>query len=182
MADVDAEGTGSESQRADGPRRTRALVALAAVGLVAVIALVLNSCPSSRSVTASERQLREGYLEPLTEAGLAVEVLDACHYSRDDFGAPAPEGGWHFSVRIAVSETPDTVAQFLREETGAVILDGRTPIVVQQYRGQPNRGWNGSIAGADGGSVVTVVKNNIATSDQDLPIGWQSICPESRPT
>ena len=165
------------------PRRTRAVVALAAVGLVAVMALVMNNRPASRSVTASERQLREGYLEPLIEAGLAVEVLDACHYSRDDFVAPAsPEADWHFSVRIAVSESPDTVAQFLREEIGAVIVDDRTPIEVQQYRGQPNRGWNGRIADADGESIVTVVKNNIATSDQDIPIGWQSICPESRPT
>jgi hypothetical protein len=63
-----------------------------------------------------------------------------------------------------------------------VIVDDRTPILVQQYRGQPNRGWNGGIADADGGSIVTVVKNNIATSDRSIPIGWQSICPETRPT
>ncbi len=161
-------------------RRTRALVALAAVALVALTVFVLNDRPSSRSVSASERQLREGYLEPLTEAGLAIEVLDACHYYR--FEAPDPERDWHLSVKIAVSDSPDTVAQLLRQKTGAVIVDDRTPILVQQYRGQPNRGWNGTIADADGGSIVTVVKNNVATSERSIPIGWQSICPETRPT
>jgi hypothetical protein len=162
-----------------------AIVTVTVVALVAVTVVLLNDRPSSRSVTASERQLRAGYLEPLTEAGLAIEVLDACHYYRyspDKSGAPGPEDGWHFSVKIAVSESPDTVAQSLRQKTGAVIVDDRTPILVQQYRGQPNRGWNGTIADAEGGSIVTVVKNNIATSDRSIPIGWQSICAETRPT
>jgi hypothetical protein len=166
-------------------RRSRALVALTVVALVAVTVLMLNDRSSSRSVTASERQLRSGYLEPLTEAGLAVEVLDACHYSRyspDENDAPGPEDAWHFSVKIAVSESPNTVARLLRQKTGAVIVDDRTPIGVQQYRGEPNRGWNGGIAAADGGSIVTLVKNNIATSERSIPIGWQSICPETRPT
>jgi hypothetical protein len=153
---------------------------VAVLALVAAFAVVLNGRPSSRSVAASERQLREGYLEPLTEAGLAVDVLDACHYTRySPQEKLAPDQGWHFSVKIAVAGSPDAVARVLREQTGAVVLDDRSPILVQQYLGQPNRGWNGGIADADGGSIVALVKNNIATSDPSIPIGWRSICPET---
>ena len=169
----------SQAPTAAWPRLRRTLVALT-VFLAAVTVLVLTSRHPSRSVAASERQLREGYLEPLGKAGLAIEVLDTCHYYR--FSAPDPEKDWHFSVKIAVSASPHTVAQVLRHKTGAVITDDRTAIGVQQYRGEPNRGWNGGIADANGGTIVSLVKNNIATSERSIPIGWQSICPETRPT
>lgn len=174
------EGTAARPQLG-----TRVFVGLAVLALVAAFAIFLNGRGASRSVATSERQLREGYLKPLTEAGLAVEVLDACHYYRSspqESGAPAPEDGWHFSVKIAVADSPDAVARVFRQKTGVVVVDDRSPILLQQYRGQPSRGWNGTLEDADGGSVVTVVKNNIATSDRSIPIGWQSICPESRPT
>jgi hypothetical protein len=164
-------------------RRSRTLVALTVVALVAVSVMALNHHPSSRSVGASERQLRTGFVEPLTKSGLATEVLDTCHYWRSSTQQViGPADAWHFSVKIAVSASPDAVARVLDQKTGAVITGDDSSFGIQQYRGDPQRGWNGGIAVADGGSVVALVKNNIATSERSVPIGWQPICPESRPS
>jgi hypothetical protein len=142
------------------------------VAVVAVV-LVVERGPSSKSVAESERQLRSGFLQPLNDAGLTFEVLDACHYART-----SQQDAWHLAVKIAVDASVPDVADTLAQHV--VVVADRDQPVVQQFRGQPGRGWNGIIEAPQGRTLVELAKNNVHTSEASIGVGWMSVCPESR--
>ncbi len=116
-----------------------------------------------------EKQLRDGYLQPLEDGGLTFEVVEVCHYSREE------DEPWHLGVSLAVDASPERVAEVLSQTVGVLLTD-RDPMVVQQYEGEPAKGWDGAIA--DGGDTTTVglVKNNVVVEADQLSVGWLQEC------
>lgn len=160
------------------PVTSRRSMRVRVVALVALIALAGGSLAlprqGSNPVESAESQLRNGFLQPLTDAGIATEVLSACHYDR-----VRATDAWHLAVRIQTAATvADAVA--VLQAAGVVVRDDRAAPIVQQYPGQPNRGWNGAIEANDSGSVLALVKNNVATDESSITAGWLPVCPESR--
>jgi hypothetical protein len=148
---------------------------LLAIVIVGAVVVVLRAGRDPKSMAASERQIRSGFVDPLVHSGLSVEVLDACHYDRSRGAA------WHLSVKLAVAASPDVVTRALRATTHVVIVHADTSSPgVQQYPGEPNRGWNGGYAVSGNRTLISLVKNNVHTSDSSIPVAWMPICPESR--
>ena len=105
---------------------------------------LVAACADDSSVDDSEAQLEEGYLVPLEAAGLSYTVDEVCHYERRTADEP-----WHLQVTMTVDAVPADVAAAIEGQVGVVRRD-RQPMVVQQYAGEPNRGWDGSIDLASG--------------------------------
>jgi hypothetical protein len=159
-------------QRYAWGRRTTAVIAVVALcGLLYAV----RSFQSSASLAASEHQLRSGFLEPLGRSGISTEVLDACHYDRR-----SPQEAWHLSVKIATGASQTAVIEALRARTRAVVVDDRENPLIQQFPGQPNRGWDGTISTSTTGTLISLVKNNVHTNEGAIGIGWLPVCPESR--
>ena len=156
-------------QRATARQTTAVLLAvLLGIGLVAAIT---SRRVGTSSVPASERQLREGFLEPMSRSGVGFEVLDACHYDR-----PTPEYAWHLAVKIAAAAPIQDVAEAL-QRADVVVREER---ILQQFRGQPNKGWDGGIESRGDQTIISLVKNNVHTNDRSIGVAWLPICPESR--
>jgi hypothetical protein len=158
--------------RARSTRRAWCIVVSAAI-LVALVAFA--HADHSGAVATAEHQLKSGYLDPLTRGRLATEVLEACHYGRT-----SPHDPWHFSVKIAVRASTYDVVKALARDVG-VIRSDRNPVIVQQFKGAPQRGWNGIIEPSATGTLISVVKNNVDVSANGPGVGWMPICPESKP-
>jgi len=160
------------------PVTARRSMRVRVVALVALIALaggaLLVPRQGSNTVESSEGQLRNGFLQPLTDAGIATEVIRACHYDRVSASDP-----WHLSVRIATEASAADVVAVLGA-ADVVVRDDRDAPIVQQYPGQPNRGWNGVVEPSATGSVLALVKNDVATDEASIAPGWLPVCPESR--
>jgi hypothetical protein len=161
------------SRRGARSRRTTAVIVLAALALGFFV--VARGRVSGASSAGSERQLRSGFLEPLADSGISIDVLQACHYLRR-----SPDEAWHFSVEIAAAAPPSQVADALRSKTHVVIgQDDGYQQIVQQFRGQPNRGWNGILTESGSGARLALVKNNVQTNDASIGVGWLRVCPDS---
>jgi hypothetical protein len=164
-----------EAPRRDTRRRRRFIVLVVALALVVVfVVLAVRARDGSASSAGSERQLRSGFLEPIAAAGISTEVVEACHYLRRTPGEP-----WHFSVRIIVAAPQSEVVEALRAKTRVVIHDNGDQQVVQQFPGQPSRGWNGILAPSGSGTRLELVKNNVHTSDTSIGVGWLPVCANS---
>jgi hypothetical protein len=150
-----------------GVRRKRWYVGFALVAVV--ILLVLRGGSGGASVAGSERQLRSGFLHPLERAGLSVDVLDACHYDRR-----SPREPWHLSTTIAVAASVPQVVNVLAAQV--VVVDDRDDPRIQQFKGEPSRGWNGVIRASGSQTLVFLVKNNVHTSDDSIGVGWLPVC------
>jgi hypothetical protein len=153
-------------------KRTRRYVGIALVAFVGML-LLFRGGGSEASVAASERQLRSGFLQPLERAGLAVEVVEACHYERQ-----SPQEPWHLSIGIGVAAPVSEVVKVLAAHV--VVVDDRDAPVVQQFKGAPGRGWNGVIEESGSRTRVLLVKNNVHANDQSIGIGWLPVCTEGR--
>jgi hypothetical protein len=167
---VNSVGVGTSQRTAARVRTTPVLllVVLFGIGLVAAIA---SRHVASSSVPASERQLRRGFLEPMSRSGIGFEVLDACHYDR-----PTPEYAWHLAIKIAAAASIQDVAEAL-QNADVVVREER---IVQQFRGQPNKGWDGGIERRSNQTIISLVKNNVHANDRSIGVAWLPICPESR--
>ena len=164
---------GTDIPQREASRHATAIVPIAVVALLALFYAV-RAHPSSSSIAVSERQLRTGFLQPLARADIPVRVLDACHYARR-----SPQEGWHLSMKMAATASQAAVIEALRKDTDAVIVDDREPPLVQQFPGQPNRGWNGTLTSSEAGTEISLVKNNVATSEGSIGVGWLPVCPDS---
>jgi hypothetical protein len=119
--------------------------------------------------------LRSGFLAPLAASGISVDVLQACHYLRR-----SPDEAWHFSVEVAAAAPASEVADALRSKTHVVIgQDDGYQQIVQQFKGQPDRGWNGILTQSGSGARLALVKNNVHTNDRSIGVGWLRVCPDS---
>ncbi|HEX5614137.1 MAG TPA: hypothetical protein VFZ83_03185 [Acidimicrobiia bacterium] len=160
------------------PLTSRRSMRVRVVALVALVALAGGALmvprQGSNTVETAEGQLQNGFLQPLADAGVATEVIRACHYERVSASDP-----WHLSVRVDTAASVADVVAVLRAQ-GAVVRDDRDAPIVQQYPGQPSRGWNGVVEPSATGSVLALVKNNVATDEASVAPGWLPICPESR--
>ena len=77
-------------------------------------------------------------------------------------------------MQIAVDGSIAQVADTLSHH--AQVVADRDQPVVQQYKGQPGRGWNGVIETLHGRTVVGLVKNNVHTNEQSIGVGWLQVC------
>jgi hypothetical protein len=154
-------------------RNRRSLVVGGAIVTAVAVFFVVSRSPSSRSVAGSERQLRSGFLSPLRDAGLSTEVVDACHYERQAADEP-----WHLAVKFAVDASLPEVVRVLDEQV--VVVADRDQPIVQQYKGQPQRGWNGIVTTSGNRTLVELVKNNVHTSDSSIGVAWLPVCAEMR--
>ncbi|MEU8075381.1 hypothetical protein AB0B31_08010 [Catellatospora citrea] len=143
--------------------RIRLGAVLLAVGLIA-------GCGADRDVSEVEQKLVEGYLDPLAAAGITTAVTDTCKY---EGGTKEP---WHLSVELRLAAPEGQVADVLESE-GMVVRRNREPMVVQQVPGAPREGWNGVLASAADGSVLSLVFNNATHADWHGAVGWSEVCP-----
>lgn len=138
-------------------------------------ALAIVGCSDEASPQGAEAQLDEAYLEPLIDAGFAIEVTEVCHYRRETAGEP-----WHFQVRLHVGAEPGAVADALADSVGVIRRD-HDPIIAQQYVGEPGRGWDGNLdpgtGDAEGSTEIGLVKNNVEVAGDLPPVGWLQVCP-----
>lgn len=153
-------------------RRKRRYLGIALVAVLGIL-LLFRGGGSGASVAASERQLRSAFLQPLERAGLSVEVFDACHYERQ-----SPQEPWHLSIGIGVAASVPEVVKVLSGHV--LVVDDRDDPLVQQFKGAPNRGWNGVIKASGSQSLVLLVKNNVHMSNESIGVGWLPVCTEGR--
>jgi hypothetical protein len=138
--------------------------------LLAALLAVVSGCSREDSVGVSETQFEDAFVRPLDASGLDYSVVGACHYARQDVGEP-----WNFQIRVVVDADPNEVADAL-EATVDIIERDRSPMILQQYAGEPGRGWDGTLESHGEGTVLGVVKNNV-TVDGDRPsVGWLPVC------
>lgn len=140
------------------------------LGAVLLAAGLVAGCGADREVREVEETLVEAYLDPLAAAGITVAVTDTCKY------AGGTEEPWHLSVELRLAAPEERVADVLERE-GMVVVRDREPMVVQQVPGVPREGWNGVLAGAADGSVLSLVFNNATHSDRQGAVGWSEVCP-----
>ncbi len=131
---------------------------------------VLASCSSDDSVSASEAQFELAFIEPLEAAGLDYTVDEVCHYEREESEEP-----WHLQISVAVDAGPGEVADALTS-TIDVIQRDRSPMGLQQYEGEPGRGWNGVLEPRGEGTILGVTRNNVEVDGTRPPVGWLPVC------
>ncbi len=140
------------------------------LGLLAGVIAVASACSSDDSLSASEAQFEEAFLQPLVAAGLDYSVEEVCHYERQNSGAP-----WHLQVRVSVEADPNEVADAL-VATVDIIERDRDPMILQQYAGEPNRGWDGVLESETGDTALGLTKHHVDVGG-DLPsVGWLPVC------
>lgn len=147
---------------------TKRLIAL--LLFFAVPVLMASACSNDVGVSASEGQFDESYLQPLDAAGLTYSVEEVCHYSRQ-----TSNEGWQLQVSLVVDAGLEDAADALGTEI-EVILRDRKPMVLQQYEGEPNLGWNGVLESRGGSSVIGVTKNNVTVDGERPPVAWLQVC------
>ena len=150
------------------------IVLSVALFLVVGFGVFARRTHNTRSVSASETQLRSAYLRPLERSGLNTEVSEVCHYYR--FSSHDP---WHFAIRVVVGAPVDRVAKVLSATVGVIRTD-RDPVVLQQYRGRPNDGWDGTLSRSGTGTTIDLLKNNLAVSADGPGVGWLPVCENTR--
>ena len=136
--------------------------------------LISASCSSTGEAKAEE-QLLDGFVGPLAEAGLGVEVMRTCHY----FPLSGP-GKRTLAATITVDAEPNRVADILTAED-MVVRDDIDYVVIQQFSGQPSRGWSGGFEPDGDHASINLVKNNVEVSGR-LDLAWMPVCPESVPS
>ena len=129
-----------------------------------------SACSNDDSLSASEAQFDDAFIQPLEAAGLNYSVEEVCHYARTN-----PDEPWHFQIRVEVDADPDEVANVLASTVDIIERD-RDPMTLQHYAGEPSRGWNGVLESDGEGAALSVVKNNVDLGG-DLPsVGWLPVC------
>jgi hypothetical protein len=134
--------------------------------------LPLASCAGDdHALRNVEHELSEKYLRPLSTAGLTYEVQDTCRLALQ----PA-DPAWHLQGMFLVDAEQENVATILRNE-GIRLNDGRDPIRVQQEPGDPQSGWNGSLAPSGTGTLLALTYNNVDVDGISASGGWGEPCP-----
>lgn len=154
-----------------GPRTSVATVAVVlSLALAFGFLLAGGSDDGLTGVHEAEALLWDGVEAPLVDAGLVLEVTETCHLPRDHEDEPA-----HLVVEAVVEAPPAVVASVLRDQ-GAVVVDDREPMVVQQHAGSPSTGWNGQLAAGPGGSSVLGLTFNGVEPDLATFHAWLEVC------
>ena len=143
-------------------------------GGVLIVALLVASCSSTGGQAKAEEQLLGGFIDPLAGAGLAVEVTRTCHYL-----PRSGPGKRTLAATMAVDADAVRVADVLTAED-MVVEDRIDYVVIQQFRGQPSRGWSGGMEPHGDDVSIDVVKNDVDVSGR-LDLAWMPVCPESAP-
>ncbi len=94
-----------------------------------------SACSNDDTLSASEAQFDEAFIQPLEAAGLDYSVQEVCHYGRE-----SPDEPLHLEIRVRVEADPDEVANAL-VATVDIIERDRDLMILQQYVGEPGRGW-----------------------------------------
>lgn len=118
--------------------------------------------------------LAEHYLEPLQSADVSFTVSSTCHLDVPSL----PEEPWHLEVLIEVNADTERVADVLAAQD-VVLRRDRDPMVVQQEPGKPQQGWNGGLASADDGALLSLTYNNVTPGSFAEAGAWTEACPFS---
>lgn len=140
------------------------------LGLLTILAATASACSNDATLSASEAQFDEAFIQPLEAAGLDYSVQEVCHYAREN-----PGEAWHLQIRVDVDADPDEVANALAATVDVIERD-RDPMIVQQYAGEPGRGWDGVLESDGGGTGLGVAKNNVDVGGDRPAVGWLTVC------
>lgn len=158
------------------PRTRRCRSALAASGVLLLLAVSACAGRGDADLADVEQKLTERYLQPLAAAGLNVRTQDTC---RLDLIFP-PDPVWraqHLQASYIVEAPVDEVADVLDEE-GIRLVRDRDPMIVQQEPGDPQGGWNGGLARQAGDRTSLVLTyNNVDVDSLAASGGWGEACP-----
>ncbi len=146
--------------------------------LVVGMALVA-SCGSEGGEPLAEQQLVDGFVTPLRDAGLAVEVVSTCHYPARVYPPPAEPTKRTLVAHLTVDAGSERVGEVLAGES-MVVSAASDGVVLQQFPGQPRRGWSGGMDPGEGPVRIDLVKNGVDVTERD-DLAWMPVCPESIP-
>lgn len=146
-------------------RRTRLLVGLVCLTAAISVGIYVSGFRDDSSESAVEEVLNVGFLNPLE--GVLEHEVSGCSYP------PSGNELWHFSVVISVEADVETTVAVLRPSVDVINAD-RDPALVQQFAGNPRKGWNGQLFKVDGGTRIELVRNSVRSDD--VPVGWFERC------
>ena len=150
----------------------RASGTIAAVALSALLSAGCGVSAGFPDVVDVEATLQEHYLQPLSDAGITSTIERTCRYS-----GPA-EGPWILITDLHLDASVADVLQTLRAH-GVQVRDQEVPASVQQIPGQPDQGWDGTIASADAGSALSLRRYSVVNTPAEQAKRWSSVCPET---
>lgn len=151
-------------------RRLPVVASVAGVALALATALAVSASSPPVDVHGASSLLDEGFVQPLVDRSIPIEVTETCRYEIMD-----GDTHQHLDVELRLGADSHHVAEVL--SAAGVVVDGGT---VQQFPGRPADGWNGGLrADTTGSSSLGLVFNNVSLSDGDLASGWAETCPSS---
>jgi hypothetical protein len=138
--------------------------------VVAALMAVTTCCSSPGTLSASETQFEDAFIQPVEAAGLHYSVEQVCHYARDRSDEP-----WHLQITVVVDADPNEVADALAATVDIIERD-RSPMILQQFAGEPGRGWDGVLERQGESTVLGVVKDNVDVEGDRPSVGWLPVC------